>query len=432
MARAINLWFALLGLRANKLRSALTILGIVIGVTAVIMIVALGNGLRRSAEEQMEAFSQGTIEVRASMRETRAVEREAPSSGRVAVVEEGPNVAMRRPHLSMKNVEALERLGTHIDSVAPQYETYATMVREGERLDLGQIIGVTPAYLGVYERHMLYGRFVNAVDELTMAPVMVIDEMASDRVFGVGVNPVGEQLIVTRGKVPQVYTIIGVLASDGRYSRTSYAALVPLRTAQRRLNDSDEQEPVSFIAVGCASREQAQRDLAVAEINTILRASRGLEPGVPEDYTVNDTLAFREEAATVTRLITIVLSLIAGISLVVGSIGLMNIMLVSVSERTAEIGVRRAMGARRSDILGHFLWEAIILGLVGGVTGFVLGSAGSYLVGALIEDLQGMIAVTWDIIVIALGVSSVVGIAAGIYPAWRAALLQPTEALRHV
>lgn len=134
----------------------------------------------------------------------------------------------------------------------------------------------------------------------------------------------------------------------------------------------------------------------------------------------------------VIRLITIVLSLIAGISLAVGSIGLMNIMLVSVSERTAEIGVRRAMGARRDDILGHFLWEAIMLSLVGGVIGLILGSAGSYLVGALVEDLQGMIVVTWDTIVIAVGVSSVVGIAAGIYPAWRAALLQPTEALRHV
>jgi len=422
MARAINLWFALLGLRANKLRSALTILGIVIGVTAVIMIVALGNGLRRSTEQQMEAFSQGTIEVRASMAYMRAVPREVRSAGEVVIVEgEAPSVARRSPQLGMKDVEALERLGTYIDSIAPQYETYGTMVRAGERLDLGQIIGVTPSYLEVYERRMLHGRFVNAVDELTLAPVMVIDEIASERIFGAGVNPVGEQVIVSRGEVPQVYTIVGVLASDGRYSRTSYAALVPLRTAQRRLNDSGDQE-----------REPAQRDLAVAEINTILRASRGLEPGVPEDYIVNDTLAFREEAMQVIRLITIVLSLIAGISLAVGSIGLMNIMLVSVSERTAEIGVRRAMGARRDDILGHFLWEAIMLSLVGGVIGLILGSAGSYLVGALVEDLQGMIVVTWDTIVIAVGVSSVVGIAAGIYPAWRAALLQPTEALRHV
>lgn len=432
MGRLINLWFALLGLRSNKLRSALTILGIVIGVTAVIMIVALGNGLRRSTEEQMEAFSQGTIEVRASMAYARPMTRAVSGGGVVIVEEERGGSPMRSPQLRMKDVEALERLGTFIDGVAPQFETYGTVVYQGKRLDLGQIIGVTPSYVQVYERRMLHGRFISAVDELTLAPVMVIDEMASDRLFGVGVNPVGREMIVSFGEVPQVYTIIGVLASDGRYSRTSWAALVPLRTAQRRLNNSGSQEPVTFIAVGCEFRDDAQRRLAVAEVNTILRASRGLEPGVPEDYSVNDTLAFREEAMQVTRLITIVLSLIAGISLVVGSIGLMNIMLVSVSERTAEIGVRRAMGARRSDILGHFLWEAVMLALVGGVTGLVLGSAGSYLVGGLVEQLQGMIAVTWDIIVIAVGVSSVVGIAAGIYPAWRAALLQPTEALRHV
>ena len=431
MGRLINLWFAMLGLRANKLRSALTILGIVIGVTAVIMIVALGNGLRRSTEEQMEAFSQGTIEVRPSMAFARSVAMDR-SGGTVVEMEMMGGGQMRMPQLSSKDVEALERLGTTIDGVSPQYETWGTMVYQGKRLDIGQIIGATPSYLQVYERRMLYGRFLNAVDEQTLAPVMVIDEMASDRIFGEGVNPVGYEVIVSFGQVPQVYTIIGVLASDGRYSRTSYAALVPLRTAQRRLNNSGDREPVSFIAVGCESRDDAQRQRAVAEVNTILRASRGIEPGVSEDYYINDTLAFREESMQVIRLITLVLSLIAGISLAVGSIGLMNIMLVSVSERTAEIGVRRAMGAQRSDILGHFLWEAIMLGLVGGVTGLLLGSAGSYLVGALVEELQGKIAVTGDIVAIAVGVSSVVGVAAGIYPAWRAALLQPTEALRHV
>ncbi|MGI6379856.1 MAG: ABC transporter permease [Anaerolineae bacterium] len=432
MGRVINLWFAMLGLRANKLRSALTILGIVIGVTAVIMIVALGNGLRRSTEEQMEAFSQGTIEVRPSMAFARPMA--VGMSGGAVVVESEKmgGGGMRMPQLNSKDVEALDRLGTTIDGVSPQYETYGTLVYQGKRLDIGQIIGATPSYLQVYEREMLYGRFLNPVDEQGLAPVMVIDEMASDRVFGEGVDPVGNEVVVSFGQVPQVYTIIGVLASDGGYSRTSYAALVPLRTAQRRLNNSGEPEPVSFIAVGCESRDDAQRRKAVAEVNTILRASRGIEPGVSEDFYVNDTLAFREESMQVIRLITLVLSLIAGISLAVGSIGLMNIMLVSVSERTAEIGVRRAMGAQRGDILAHFLWEAIMLGLVGGVTGLLLGSGGSYLVGALVEELQGKIAVTWDIIAIAVGVSTVVGVAAGIYPAWRAALLQPTEALRHV
>ena len=170
----------------------------------------------------------------------------------------------------------------------------------------------------------------------------------------------------------------------------------------------------------------------MAQINTILATKHGIEAGSPEDFTVRDTLQYSEEQGQIISTLTLVLSLIAGISLLVGSIGLMNIMLVSVSERTAEIGLRRAMGAKKVDILSQFLAEALLLSLAGGVIGFMLGFLGSQLVGNAIEVLQGAVTVTANIVVTAIVISSAVGILAGIYPAWRAAGLQPTQALRRI
>jgi putative ABC transport system permease protein len=225
--------------------------------------------------------------------------------------------------------------------------------------------------------------------------------------------------------------VIGVLGMKGEAEVLSASIYVPLRTAQLRLNAARSDE-VSLIAVRVDSRKSVERQFAVAQINTILRASHRLAQGASEDFEVNDTLSFREEMATILNTITAILSLIAGISLIVGSIGLMNIMLVSVSERTWEIGLRRAIGAQQGDILAQFLAEAVLLSLVGGVIGFVVGVAGSYAVSLAVEPIKGMVRVTPQIVTIALGVSSVVGIVAGIYPAWRAALLQPRAALRHL
>jgi putative ABC transport system permease protein len=185
------------------------------------------------------------------------------------------------------------------------------------------------------------------------------------------------------------------------------------------------------MSVRVDSRDQAARQFALAEISTILRARRGIGAGQLDDFQVYDTLSNIDQQSELLSTITLVLSLIAGISLVVGSIGLMNIMLVGVSERTPEIGLRRAMGARRGDVLGQFLTEAILLSLLGGLIGFALGVLGAQGIGQLAENLKGMVQVTPNIVVIALGVSIVVGVVSGLYPAWRAALLQPTQALRH-
>jgi len=210
---------------------------------------------------------------------------------------------------------------------------------------------------------------------------------------------------------------------------SSRSVLVPLHTAQMRLS-SEGKNVISYIAARVDERDSALRKVAVAEINTILRARRGIAAGSPEDFSVQDTLQWSEESMSIIRTITMILSAIAGISLIVGSIGLMNIMLVGVAERTWEIGLRRAMGAEKADVLLQFLCEGVLIALLGGVGGLALGLAGSFVASQLIEQVKGMATVSVDVVAIAVLVSLLVGVVASLYPAWHAASLQPTTALR--
>jgi len=438
MIRVVNIWFGLLGLKTSKVRSALTILGVIIGVAAVIVIVSLGDGMKRFTTQQLEDMSSGTIEVRPGglmgpYMEPVMVEY-SESGGSVVREMKGVGMSQRgqRPRLDDADVDALRRLATTANGLSPQMEVYAPAIYKGERMPSGRIMGVTPEYLHVYKRELKHGRFVTAFDNAEAAPVVVIDEEMAKGVFGADVDPVGEIIHISYQNVPQNYTIIGVLAAKGpSWSSTGNSLILPLRTVRVRMKQ-EAGSGVDFIAARVDSRVSEERQYAVAQINTILAVRRGIEPGTMEDFQVRDTLAYMEEQAQIISIMTLVLSLIAGISLLVGSIGLMNIMLVSVSERTAEIGVRRAMGARQADILVQFLSEALLLSLAGGLIGFGLGVLGSQIVGNLIEEMKGMVVVTADIISIAIAISSTVGVLSGIYPAWRAARLQPTEALRHI
>jgi len=443
MIRLVNVWFGLLGLRSGKLRSALTMLGVIIGVGAVIVIVSLGNGMRRFGEQQIEQFSSGTIEVRPGgpmgpIGRPVVVKTGGSSSSGVVVTEWGPEGGpgmapqpMRQPQLEEADLEALRLLATSANGVTAQLQIYGTAIHHGEQLPFAQIMGVTPDFLHVFQCEMEEGRFLTPYDEANAAPVAVIGGQLAKQVFEADVSPLGQVLRISERGFPQNYTIVGVLLSKGEgWSPLSNVVLLPLRTVRIRI----KQEPgdrVDMIAVRVDSRQADERQYAVAQINTILAARHGIAPGTPEDFQVRDTLGDIEEMNKIITVLTLVLALIAGISLLVGSIGLMNIMLVGVSERTPEIGVRRAMGARRMDILSQFMSEALILSLTGGIIGFVIGILGSQLISYLIEDLRGMIVVTSDVVAIAVGIASVVGLVSGIYPAWRAARMQPTDALRH-
>ena len=412
-------------------------LGVIIGVGAVIMIVSLGNGLRRSTQQQMEAFSRGIIEVRpGSMSSASAsVNIESLLTGDSVVSTSNTNqrrvFGSRSQTLTTRDVEALKLLASSVSGVLGQVEINAQMVWKGQTVPFNRtVVGVPPEYLTVYGSELKYGRFFNSFDEENAQPVVVLESALSDEIFGAKANPVGETVQLVVQNVPQSFIIVGVLKSRvGATRNDSRSVLVPLQSAIMRLSIAAKDE-VSVIAARVDSREQADRSYAVAQINTILRARHGLAQGAVEDYNVRDTLEFGQEAQGIISILTLVLSTIAGISLIVGSIGLMNIMLVSVSERTWEIGLRRALGARQADILSQFLAEASLLSLIGGLIGMGLGVAGSYGISQLIEGLKGMVSVTPTILLIAVSVSMVVGIVSGLYPAWRAALLPPTGALR--
>jgi len=426
MRRWINLWFAVVGLQSNRLRAGLTILGVVIGIGAVIMIVSLGNGLRRSTELELEAWASGTIEIRPQY--SGPLVSVAFGPGKEPAIIEG-GMEQQMPSMHEQDLLALRKLATTVVEVVPLLETWAEVVYKGRWMPSGGIAGVTPEYLTVYRSEMKHGRFLTAEDELTAAPVVVLDEGLVDYAFGSGANPVGQVLRLTQQNISQNFTVIGVLAKRrGMQDFGPRALIVPLRTAQLRLNQG-QRDLISMIAARVDSRVPAERRYSVAQMTTILRARRGIVPGAVEDFYVQDTLEFSEERIRIVRTMTLVLSLIAGISLVVGSIGLMNIMLVGVAERTWEIGLRRAIGAEKLDVLLQFLSEGVLLALTGGIGGLGLGLMGSYIGSRLIEQLQGLVTVTPDVFVIALGVSLAVGIVATIYPAWQAAALQPTAAL---
>ncbi|OQB27583.1 MAG: Macrolide export ATP-binding/permease protein MacB [Chloroflexi bacterium ADurb.Bin180] len=437
MRRLVNFWFALLGLRTNKLRSGLTMLGVVIGVGAVIMIVSLGNGLRRSTQEQMEAWSAGTVEIRPQFMPYMGVmPLEMEASSLAASVKgaalPGPGVPQQsQPRgLEAQDVEALRRLATRVVAITPLYEGWAQVIYKGQYVPNPGIDGVLPEYLTVFRTTMKYGRFVTLEDNDQAAAVVVLDESLVDQVWGKGANPVGETLRIVQSDVPQVFTIIGVTSRrPGVVGIANRAVLLPLHTAQMRLS-TEGKTIISYIAARVDDRDSARRKTAVAEINTILRARRGIAAGSPEDFMVQDTLQWSEESMAIIRTITVILSAIAGISLVVGSIGLMNIMLVGVAERTWEIGLRRSVGAEKSDILLQFLSEGVLIALLGGAGGLALGLGGSYVASRLIEQVKGMATVSAEVVAIAVIVSLIVGVLASIYPAWRAASLQPTAALR--
>jgi putative ABC transport system permease protein len=399
---------ALDSLSANKLRSALTILGIVIGVAAVIAMVTIGRGASAVITDSIQGIGTNLL----------------------FVFRGGTSEEVRNPKpLTLADAEAIADpfAAPSVAGVAPAVQDTAKIVYGGESTNTS-VAGVTPSYLEVRNLTLTEGEFINEEHVLGQASVVVFGPDTVEDLFGRREGVTGETVRIEG----QPFRVIGVLQAKGGSSFGSQddLALVPLSTAQVRLLQRSARDRVGIILVQAVSAQAVPQ--ASEEIAQILRTRHRTEIG-KDDFTIFTQQDFLSTASVITNVLTIFLGGIAAISLLVGGIGIMNIMLVSVTERTREIGLRKAVGAHRLDILIQFLTESSVLSLIGGLIGIGLGWLISFIVGriAAANDVAINPSISLDIVLLATLFSAAVGLFFGIYPANRAASLEPVEALRY-
>jgi putative ABC transport system permease protein len=395
-------------LTANKLRSGMTMLGIVIGVAAVISLVAAGAGAQAQVTERFESLGSNLLVISPGATTFRGASMGAASAR----------------SLTNDDVVAIARLARAVSAIAPEYSSRAQVVY-GNKNTQTTVLGVTPEYLTVRNWQVARGRFIDGLDLTNQAKVAVLGTTVVEDLFGgTLMDPLGKTIKINR----QNYQILGVMASKGvgGFQNLDDQVLIPLSTAQIKFGGAGN---TSLQAINVQAVSADKMEFAQAELATILRARHGLAPGQPDDFTVRNQTQMVEAVQETAQTFTVLLGSIAAISLVVGGIGIMNIMLVSVTERTREIGIRKAVGAKRRDILAQFLAEAVILSLLGGLAGVLVGYAAAQVVTPLLGGTRAL--VTLGSVVMALSVSIGVGLFFGIYPAMRAAALRPIAALRY-
>jgi putative ABC transport system permease protein len=404
-----NVRSALRALLANKLRSALTMLGIVIGVGSVVALLSVGTGAQSSITNQISNIGANVITIYSGTRN-----QSAPSGA-------GGGATAPLTYEESKELEGL----TGVAAVSPQVQSRQTLKYQTSQTSV-QVVGVEPDYAVVHPNQLDHGSFISAGDVSSKARVAVVGSQVVTDLFG-GLDPVGKSIKING----ILFQVIGVLKSQGSggfgFSRDS-TTYVPITTAMARLSNSrvGNQKSVSTIEVSAVNSDSI--DAAIAAITAKLHTLHKIGVGESNDFTVQSQSDILATATSVTTTLTVFLGAIAGISLLVGGIGVMNIMLVSVTERTHEIGLRKAVGARRRDILYQFLTETLVLSIVGGVIGIVIGWGIATAVSA--SGLMTTV-VSVESVALAFGFSAAIGIFFGLYPANRAAGLKPIEALRY-
>lgn len=396
-----SLLLALREIRRNVLRSILTLLGIVIGVAAVIVMVTLGEGATLAVRQQIASLGNNLLIVRPGQHM-------------------GPGMSSDAPAFSMDDVHALRRDVPALVSVAPAATQSMTAVA-GNSNWATSVVGVDNQYLDARSWSISSGRAFTEGELRSGKAVCILGDTVREELFGAQ-DPVGQRLRLKK----IACEVIGLLEPKGQSSMGSDqddVVLIPLRTLQRRIAGNQEVR-VIYLSVG----DGRSPELAQAEAERLLRERRHIVPGEEDNFSVRDMREIANMLAGTTRVLTTLLGAVASVSLLVGGIGIMNIMLVSVTERTREIGVRLAIGAREGEVLMQFLVEAVVLSSIGGLLGILLALGASM-------GLAGMLQVPFvfngRIVAIAFLFSAAVGVVFGYFPARRAARLDPIEALRH-
>ena len=395
---------ALDALVSNKLRSILTMLGIIIGVGAVIAMVSIGMGVRDKVSNSIASLGSNLIIVTPGAASSSGVRQAA-----------GTNIT-----LTLKDAQAMAREVNGIGAVAPSVSKQYQLVAGNMNWN-SSVQGTTPEYMEVRNLSVQAGSFITDDDVETRNRVAVIGATVASNLFD-NTNPIGQSIRINNAP----FTIIGVLESKGQSAGgqdQDDTVIIPLTTAQERMMGITYVQTISVQAANSEVVDQVQEG-----ITSLLRARHDITADKTDDFSVRNLASVMATAQETTGTITMLLGSIAAISLLVGGIGIMNIMMVSVTERTREIGIRKALGARYANILMQFLIEAVVIGVIGGAIGIVFGIGTSY----AISSIAGWnTVITATPILVAFGFSVGIGLFFGLYPARKAALLNPIDALRY-
>jgi len=401
--------FAVGAITAHPMRSVLTSLGVVIGVAAVIMMTSIGLGAQQNVEKALSSLGTNMLVVRSG----------APRGAGGGFVRGAGGGGTT---LTAKDAEAIRALDGVL-AVSPAVNGNAQLVYDGANWS-SRIEGVTPDYLIARDLTIAQGQMFDEAAAESGRKVAVIGQTVVTELFGEGADPVGQRIRV--GPIP--FTVIGVLSAKGQsgFQDQDDIVVVPLDAARSRIIgrgvSGDQVNQIYVKAVDEDALYQLEQDTAA-----LLRERHRIQVGADDDFNVQNLTSIQEAAQSSTATFTILLAAVAGVSLVVGGVGIMNIMLVSVTERTREIGLRMAIGARRGDVLIQFALESVTLSLLGGLIGLAIGVGGALLMSQF-GDWPAAIP-AWAA-PLAIGFSTFVGVVFGAYPAWRAAQLDPIEALR--
>lgn len=393
-----------LSISGNKMRSFLTVLGIVIGIMAVVIMVAVGETVQQSITDQFSSLGTNTIMIRAGA---------AQSAG----VRSG-----NRMTLTMDDVQYLSQL-PDVAAVSP-VENSGAQVVYGNKNWSTSMVGVYPDYATVQNIEMEYGTFIDMSAVRSAATYAVIGPDTAEE-LGMPKNPVGE--IIRVRNTPLV--VIGVTKAKGDSGMGSQddMIIVPITTLKKRITGSRFPNSVNMISLKLY--QDSDNNIATEQITALLRQQHKLKDGAADDFQITDMKQVMETMNTVSSYLTLLLVAIAAVSLLVGSIGIMNMMLVSVAERTREIGIRKAIGAQESTIITQFLSESILISFIGSLFGLILGVGLSQGVGRFILHYNVPFSI-WPVVV-SISVAVVVGLASGVMPAIKAAKLNPIDSLRY-